>query len=927
MPGRSTNSPEGRSGKPDAGRKSASRPSLVIVESPAKAKTIARFLGPDFVVESSIGHIRDLPSKASEIPPELKNQLWARIGVDVENDFRPLYVISARKKAQVSKLRQLVRKAGAVLLATDEDREGEAIAWHLKEVLDPRVPVKRMVFDEITRQAIQAAVQNPRDIDMQLVDAQEARRILDRLYGYEVSPVLWRKIGPGLSAGRVQSVATRLIVDRERERMQFVSADYWDIEAVLCVRSEGQERVNARLVEIGGKRVATGKDFDDRTGAFRGGPDTVLLDEARSRSAAAALAGQVFKVTEVTEKPFTQRAHPPFITSTLQQEAARKLRYSVRRTMQLAQELYENGYITYMRTDSTHLSEQAINAARRQARELYGPEFCPEHPRHYATRSKGAQEAHEAIRPAGEVFRTPAEVRGELHEDAFRLYDLIWKRTIACQMKDAVGRRTSVRVAAEAGPHGTAVFGLSGKVITLPGFLRAYVEGSDTPEADLEDQERVLPPLAVGQELDPQAVEARGHTTQPPPRYTEATLIRELEERGIGRPSTYASIIQTIQDRQYVWKKGTALVPTFTAFAVIQLLETYFADLVDFNFTAKMETDLDAIASGDLQSRPWLRLFYFGQAEGENGNGGDVRRVGLHRRIQSGGEHIDARAVSTLEIGRDPQGRLIVARIGKYGPYLQVGEDEQRVNLPADLAPDELTVQAALELLNKAARTDQVLGVDPEGRPVYLKNGRFGPYVQLGDAERTGSGKLKKGGKPRMASLWPSMSPETLTLEQALKLLSFPRVVGRHPESGEEITVQDGKYGPYVKCGRETRSLESHEQLETLDLPGALAILAQPKGGRRRAASQTVRGIGLHPVSGAELKIKDGRFGPYVTDGVVNASLPKGMDPATLTPEKAAELLAAREERLKAQGKDPRASRETRSARQGGRRPRQVSRA
>lgn len=905
-----------------ARRKPDSGVALVIVESPAKAKTISRYLGPGFMVESSIGHIRDLPSTASEIPSELKNEAWARIGVDVDADFRPLYIVPAKKKHQVTKLRQLLKKANMLYLATDEDREGEAIAWHLREVLNPKVPVKRMVFDEITQTAIREALANPRDLDDRLIDAQEARRILDRLYGYEVSPVLWRKIAPKLSAGRVQSVATRLVVERERQRMAFVSADYWDVEATLLAAngsndSESGQRVLARMIELGSSRVATGKDFDDRTGQLKTSANARVLDGATAGSAAMRLRSASFMVSDVAEKPFTQRAYPPFITSTLQQEAARKLRFPVRLTMRIAQDLYETGYITYMRTDSTHLSSQAIHAARGLVADLYGPEYLPDHPREYATSSKGAQEAHEAIRPAGASFRRPKEIEGQVSADALRLYDLIWKRTVASQMKDAAGRRTTVRFTADAGEHGTAVFATSGKVITFPGFLRAYVEGSDDPEAELEDQERVLPSMSVGQTLAPSSIEPRQHTTLPPARYTEATLIKELEERGIGRPSTYATIIQTVQDRGYVRKKGASLVPTLTAFAVINLLEKHFADLVDFGFTAKMEDDLDAIATGKIESHPWLHIFYFGDPDATNG-GMDLAHVGLKRRIGSGWEEIDAREISTIPLGTDDAGRPVVARIGKFGPYVEVAGGQQRVNLPADVAPDELNLESVRKLLEQAAQGDKVIGHDPEtGKPVYVKSGRFGPYVQLGDPEKTDKGTLKRGGKPKMASLWPSMSPGTLTLGEALMLLSFPRTLGEHPENKQPVTVQDGKFGPYVKAGEETRSLASHEQLRTITLAEALELLRQPKARTSRSKPQVMVELGVHPTSGAVLQIKSGRFGPFVTDGVVNASVPKGIDPKTVTVERAIELLAAREEKLRAQGVDPRAPKEKGKPRPG----------
>ena len=879
---------------------------LVIVESPAKARTITRFLGAGYVVESSIGHVRDLPSKASEIPAKYKSQEWARTGVNVAEDFKPLYIVPAKKRQQVNKLKQLARKASELYLATDEDREGEAIAWHLTEVLNPKVPVKRMVFDEITVGAIRAAVHQTRALDMRLVDAQETRRILDRLYGYEVSPVLWRKVGPKLSAGRVQSVATRLVVDRERARMAFRRAEYWDIEAKLTLRAQRAEPVHARLVELGGKRVATGKDFDPATGRLSGKSDAKLVDQASARSAAESLRRETFIVAAVTENPFTQRAHPPFITSSLQQEAARKLGFAPQRTMRVAQSLYENGYITYMRTDSTSLSKEAVRAAWAQVNQLYGPEYLPHSPRVYKTKSKTAQEAHEAIRPAGGTFRTPESVKGDLDPGAFRLYDLIWKRTVACQMKDATGLRTKVRITAQAGPQGLAVFTTSGKVITFAGFLRAYVEGADDPEADLEDQERILPAMQRGQELEAKSVEPKGHTTQPPARFTEASLIRELEDRGIGRPSTYASIIQTVEDRGYVWKKGTTLVPTFTAFAVVQLLENHLADLVDYAFTARMEEALDAIAAGDCEPVPWLRHFYFGESA-EGTNGGRITDAGLKRLVGSSTERIDPRQVTMIPLGTDQEGNQVVVRVGRYGPYVQIGDGEIRATVPDGLPPDELTVAKALELVQSGGREGRTLGCHPQThQPVYVKTGRFGPYVQLGDPELDAKGTVKRGGKPKMTSLWPAMTPESVTLDDALMLLSFPRAVGAHPETNEPILAQDGRYGPYLKMGSETRSLESHEQLGTITLAQAVALLAQPKRRGRPAAAAVLGELGDHPTSGEPVRVRSGRYGPHVTDGVVNATLPKGKDPASVTLEEAVELIAAREQRLRDRGKDPR---------------------
>jgi DNA topoisomerase-1 len=870
--------------------------SLVIVESPAKARTIARFLGPEYVVESSIGHVRDLPSKAAEIPAEAKKQPWARLGVDVDHDFQPLYIIPATKKPQVTKLKSLLRDADALYLATDEDREGEAIAWHLSEVLAPRVPVRRMVFHEITRQAIEEALEHPRDIDQHLVEAQEARRILDRLYGYEVSPVLWRKVRPRLSAGRVQSAAIRIVVARERQRMRFTSASYWDVDAT--VRAGDQATFPAHLAELAGQRVATGRDFDPETGLLTGNADVALLDEARATRVAGALAGTTAVVSEVNERPFTQRPAPPFITSTLQQEAARKLRFTAQRTMGVAQQLYENGHITYMRTDSTNLSTQALDAARAQVRDLYGAEYLPDAPRHYATRARGAQEAHEAIRPAGDAFRTPESLRPELDGDAFRVYELIWMRTVASQMRDATGLRTNVRLEAQAGGEGAAVLTASGRVIQFPGFLRAYVEGSDDPEAELDEQERILPALAVGDRVHIASSEPRGHETQPPARYTEASLIRELEERGIGRPSTYASIIGTILDRGYVQKRGTALVPTFLAFAVVNLLEQHFPELVDLDFTAKMEEDLDAVAEGVLEATPWLQRFYFGDPQAPDREG--FAAEGLRNRIGSGWEEIDAREVSSIPLGTDAEGRVVAVRVGRYGPYIQAGDHEVRANIPDDTPPDELDLEQALGMLERAALGDQPLGVDPESaRPVYYKVGRYGPYVQLGeDAD--------DDGKPKRSSVWPTIDVDALTLDQALMLLSFPKTLGEHPETKEPVTVQDGPLGPYVKSGNQNRSLRDHDHLASITLEEALELLAQPRQTRgRRGPASALAELGPHPDSGKPVQVRTGRFGPYVTDGTVNATLPAGRSPEHVTLEEALDLLALRAQRMREQGIEP----------------------
>jgi DNA topoisomerase-1 len=915
---------------------------LVIVESPAKARTIARFLGPDYVVESSIGHIRDLPSTAAEVPAGVTGEA-KRLGVDVDHGFKPVYVIPAGKKQQVAKLRKLLRAADELYLATDEDREGEAIAWHLREVLKPRVPVRRMVFHEITQKAIEEALASPRNVDEQLVEAQEARRILDRLFGYEVSPVLWKKVRPRLSAGRVQSAATRIIVDRERERMRFVRSGYWDLDGTLATRepatAEASATLRARLVEARGKRVATGRDFDAATGQLAPDAEVTLLDEALAGTLAQGLRGTELRVSSVTERPYTQRPPAPFVTSTLQQESARQLRFTAQRAMQVAQQLYENGFITYMRTDSTQLSDQAISAARRQIGELYGADYLPDSPRRYKARGRGAQEAHEAIRPAGEILRTPESLARELAAlgpDAPRLYELVWKRTVASQMRDAQGMRTQVRMQGDArGPSGESepvTLAASGKVIRFPGFLRAYVEGSDDPDAELEDQERLLPPLSEGQLLDAREAEARGHETQPPARYTEASLVRELEERGIGRPSTYAAILQTIQDRGYVTRRGTQLVPSFTAFAVIQLLERHFAELVDLEFTARMEDDLDAVAEGRIAAGPWLHHLYFGHRDDEGhepGEGaalaGSLAEVGLKEAIGSGWEAIDARAISTIPLGEDEQGRPLVVRVGRYGPYVQVGEEKLRADVPEDLAPDELTVERALSLLAASAAGEAPLGTDSaSGEPVYLRTGRYGPYVQLGeDPERNEKGKIPANApKPRRASLWAGITPETLTLEQALELLSFPKTLGEHPESGDPVTVQDGPRGPYVRAGEESRSLRDLEHLRSVTLEEALRVLAEPSAERRGGPQAPIAEIGAHPVSGEPIVVRSGRFGPYVTDGTLNASVPKGTDAASLGIDEAVTLLAAREQRIREQGGDPtkKPARGRAGARRGGRR-------
>ena len=850
---------------------------LIIVESPAKAKTISKFLGRDYIVESSIGHIRDLPRNAEEIPAKYKDQSWARLGLDVDHEFAPLYIVPADKRQQIAKLRALVKDASEVVLATDEDREGEAIAWHLADELKPKVPVKRMVFHEITKEAIQAAIKNPRSIDENLVQAQETRRALDRLYGYEVSPVLWKKVRTGLSAGRVQSVATRLLVQRERDRMAFVPADWWDLEGAFLTQSK--EAFQAGLVELEGKRLSTGKDFDT-LGKFVGEGKVVRLNEAESRDLAASLAGADFKVLSTEEKPFTQRPYAPFITSTLQQEGNRKLNFGAQRTMRTAQRLYEGGYITYMRTDSTTLSSEAINAARTQVKDLYGEAFLSPSPRQYSNKVKNAQEAHEAIRPAGDSFRTPQQLRAELGDDEYKLYDLIWKRTIASQMADARGKRLSVRITGKSKDDRVAVFSASGKTIEFPGFLRAYVEGSDDPEAALEDREVILPAMREGDRITDRALEPKGHSTQAPARFTEASLVQGLEEKGIGRPSTYASIIQTIQDRGYVVKRGSALVPTFTAFSTITLLEKHFGKLVDYGFTAQMEEDLDEISRGTAKRTPYLNHFYFGE----------TAEPGLKPMIETRLETIDAREVATIPVPR-LVGSGIEVRVGRYGVFMQRGEGAKG-NIPDDLAPDELTLEKAEELL-EARASEHVIGVDPATQlQIYAKSGRFGPYVALGEIGQAGA---------KNASLLPGDKLEDLTLERALQLLSLPREVGQI--DGEEVWAYNGKFGPYIKKGAQdgkgdSRSLTNHDQLFTITIDEAKDVFAQPKT-RGRNQPKPPMGIYEYP-DRKPIELRDGRFGPYLTDGEMNAWLRANDNVTGMTAERARDLMDER-------GKPPKA--------------------
>ena len=860
---------------------------LVIVESPKKAQMIAGYLGDEYDVEASFGHVRDLPSKRNPIPDKFKAEPWARLGVDTENDFSPIYVVGPDKKAQVTKLKNLLKKADTLYLATDEDREGEAIAWHLIELLKPKVPVHRMVFHEITPQAIREAIANTRELNHDLVEAQETRRILDRLYGYEVSPVLWRKVGQGLSAGRVQSVATRIIVERERLRMKFKAADYWSVSGVFGTGLKPRDpseptSFKASLQSVDDVRVAVGRDFDPDTGLAR--TDVLHLDEAGARGLVARLDGVEFKISRVDEKPYRRRPAAPFMTSTLQQEAGRKLRWSSQQTMRTAQRLYENGYITYMRTDSTTLSETALKAARTQARELYGDEYVPTEPRRYQRKVKNAQEAHEAIRPAGDEFRTPGQVARSMSSDEFRLYELIWMRTIASQMADAVGQTVSIRLVGETSSAEKTEFGASGTTITFPGFLRAYVEGRDDEQSGGDDEERRMPRVERGQQVSGEEFDAKGHTTTPPSRYTEPSLVQALEELGIGRPATYASIIQTIQDRGYVWKKGSALVPSFTAFAVTGLLEKHFTRLVDYQFTAEVEGDLDRIAEGTRSRVDWLTRFYFG---GEGGNTGGIGEIGgLKKLVADNLGEIDARGINSIPVGDD-----VVVRVGRYGPYLQKGgpDSEVRASLPDNFPPDELTPEKIEELL-AAPSGDRELGTDPEsGFPVIAKAGRYGPYVSTVPPEDSKT-------PARTASLFKSMSLDQLTLDDALRLLQLPRTVGADAE-GNEIVALNGRYGPYIKKGSDTRSIESEEQLLTMTLEEALTILAQPKQRGRAAAKPPLKELGDDPATGKKMVVKDGRFGPYVTDGETNASLRKDDSVEEITDERAAELLADRRAR------------------------------
>ncbi|TXL60587.1 type I DNA topoisomerase [Aeromicrobium terrae] len=853
---------------------------LVIVESPNKVRSIAGYLGDGYVVDSSVGHIRDLPRGADEVPAKFKGEPWARLGVDIENSFEPVYVVSADKKSQITKLKKLLKEADELVLATDEDREGEAIAWHLFDELKPTVPVRRIVFNEITREAIQRAIANPRDIDMDLVDAQETRRILDRLYGYEVSPVLWKKVMSGLSAGRVQSVATRLVVERERARMAFKVAAYWDLEATFDAGEGADPRqFPAKLHSVDGKRVATGSSFGD-DGLLKS-TDVVHLDAEAAGALATALNDQTFTIRSVESKPYTRRPYAPFRTTTMQQEASRKFGWGAARTMQVAQRLYEGGYITYMRTDSTTLSQTALTAARAQVRELYGAEYLPDAPRTYAGKVKNAQEAHEAIRPAGESFRTPQQVG--LSGDEGKLYELVWKRTVASQMTDAKGNSVSIRIGAHATTGQDAVFAASGRTITFYGFLKAYVESGDDPDAQNDDQQTKLPNVAEGDTVTAAELGSAEHSTKPPARYTEASLIKELEDREIGRPSTYASIIGTIQNRGYVYKKGTALVPAWIAFSVVRLLEQHFSRLVDYSFTAELEDVLDEVAGGREDRVAVLQSFWTGEGEHD---------TGLKRLVDNLPE-IDARGLATFPIGDD-----INLRVGRYGPYVEGppmlpgdgGVDvPTRANVPEDLPPDELTLEKAKELLANPAGQEKSLGTHPEtGLELVAKNGRFGPYVT-----EALPADAPKSAKPRTASLFKTMSLDSIGIDDAVKLLTLPRVVGTDVD-GVEITAQNGRYGPYLKKGSDSRSLETEEQLLTLTEEQARAIYAQPKTYGRRAAAAPLKELGDDPVSGKPIVVKDGRFGMYVTDGEYNATLRKEDSLENITAERAQELLSER---------------------------------
>lgn len=847
---------------------------LVIVESPTKAKTIGNYLGAGYHVEASVGHIRDLPKGTRDLPAEYKKEPWARLAVNVDHNFEPVYVSTPEKKKTIAHLRSLVKDASEVYLATDEDREGEAISWHLLDVLKPKVPVKRLAFHEITKSAITKAMENPRPINEDLVRAQETRRIIDRLYGYELSPLLWRKINPNLSAGRVQSVALRLIVERERERMAFLKASFWSILGTFV--PPGQRGFDADLISVGKAMIPTGKDFDETTGRLKHPEKFLLLTAETVQQLVDRLAGAEAKVESVEKKPYRTQPYPPFTTSTLQQEANRKLNFTARKTMRVAQSLYENGFITYMRTDSTNLSSEAIAAARSQALSLFGKEYVPETPRFYQTKVKNAQEAHEAIRPAGSHFARPEELRGRLNGDEFTLYSMIWKRTLACQMKDAIGTRTSIVVALD-----DTRFRGNGKTIEFPGYLRAYVENSDDPAADLADREMILPEVQQGDPLTTGELKPQEHTTMPPSRFTEAALTKALEEKGIGRPSTYATIIDTLLSRNYAFKKANALVPTWTAFTVCRLLESHFASLIDYQFTADMENELDAISCGEMPYLDYLRRFYFGDTAHKE-------QPGLQTLVKDKNSEIDAHDMSQFLVGTPPEEEPVYVRVGQYGTFLQQGKT--KASIADTIPPDELTLGKALELLQQKNQESTSLGTCPEtGEPVFLKVGRYGPYVQRGQNEN--------GKKAQNASLLHGMSPEQIDLRTALALLSLPRKLGVN-EAGEEVLASNGRYGPFVKCGEQTRTLDASHSPLTIDLATALEILARPKFGRQQQVPKSKKSLGDSPVTGKPVELLDGRYGPYVTDGAVNASIPKNTPAESVDLAMALDLLAKRTEAI-----------------------------
>ena len=859
---------------------------LVIVESPAKARKIGGFLGDDYVVEASVGHIRDLPQRAADIPKEYKKIAWAKEGVNIEEGFEPLYVINPDKKAKVSELKALMKDADELILATDEDREGEAIAWHLIEVLRPKIPIRRMVFHEITKEAIKKAAEETRDLDYRLVDAQETRRVLDRLYGYRLSPVLWKKVMPRISAGRVQSVATRLIVERERERIAFISSKWWDLTA------QCEAGFNARLLSLDGKRVAATNDFDANGGLKEKSlANILLLDEAGANELVQSLNGKSLTVKSTEESPRTERPKAPFTTSTMQQDAGSRLGWGAQLTMRVAQRLYENGYITYMRTDSVTLSQSAIESARSSAKSLYGTEYIPAAPRVYEGKSKNAQEAHEAIRPAGETFRTPGELAPELSRDEFSLYDLIWKRTIASQMSDAKKMQMRVDFDVETKTGGAAIFRANGSVITFPGFLAAYEEIVEDKSGDDESAEsdKRLPAMAIGDSIKVSNYICEGHETKPPARYTEPTLVKKLEELGIGRPSTFASIMSTIQDRGYVAKRGRALVPTFLAFSVTGLLEQHFGKLVDYEFTASMEEDLDRIANGEEDRITWLTKFFFG-TEGNPGLEALAADLGA----------IDAQQINTMKMGED-----IEIRVGRYGAYIQkgIGDDRKFANIPETMAPDELTLQVAIDLLAQPSG-ERELGIHPETNlPLLAKSGRFGPYItevfpepEMVVDKKTGElkkpRKKKDAPKPKTASLLSTMTLDTITIDDALKLMSLPRTLGNYEEV--PITVQNGRYGPYMTHGTDSRTLTSEDQLFAITLDEAIELYKQPKVRRRGVAKPPLKDLGIDPASQKPVLVKDGRFGIYITDGETNATLRRGDNVEFLTLERGLELLAGR---------------------------------